>query len=171
MSGGALERAAARGFDDYDPYEAAAAVNELHPLGKEGALAAVEQAHAGGDAIGLFWVLRVLFDVPDGRFPPVRLGEPTIPPPEDDALPRFPIVLVQELPLLVVRGYTLAGLPEDVGVHVDYYRAHGELRPGPLAPGDDAEAILGDFVEIWSSAYGEDHHAEAVARVREQLRT
>jgi hypothetical protein len=171
VTDGAVDRAATRGFDDYDPYELAATVNELRPSGKEGALAAVAEActRTGGDAVGLFWVLRVLFDVPDDRHPPVRLGEPTIPPPDGAALPRFPIVLVRDVPLLVVRGYTLGGLPEPVEAHLEYYGEHGTVRPEPLAPGDP-EAVAAEFPAVWRSAYGDRYAGEAFARVSEQLR-
>src|SRR5215203_2020444 len=104
----ALADAAALSFGDHDPAVVIAAVNALQPLGKEPALDAIEaQANAGGDAIGLFWVLRSLFDMPtEPGHPPVRWGEPDIPPPADPAtLPRFPLVLAADAPLLVVHGY------------------------------------------------------------------
>lgn len=153
-----LERAAALGFEDYAPGVVIAAVNDLQPLGKEAALDRVEQqAVAGGDAIGLMWVLRALFEMPpDPGYPPVRWGEPDIPPPADaGALPRFPIVLALDVPLLAVHGYELAGLPEPVSAQIIDYREHGTLRDEPLSP-QAPEAVREDFLRQWRDAYGNE---------------
>jgi hypothetical protein len=165
----ALARAAALGFDDYDPGLVAEAVNELQPLG-DTALQPVERLLSQHDPanppLGLFWILRTLFDAPE--FPPVRLGEPTVPPPAGAELPRFPIVLALDLPLLAVRGYALAGFAEPVEHHVTYYRQHGTVRTAPLAPGAP-DAALAEFERQWTSAYGPDAPSEGPAVAREQL--
>ena len=107
-----LKRAADLQFRDYDAALVVAAVNELQPLGKEEALDRVEgflsERAPEKPAYGLFWVLRVLFEAPgDTGFPPVRIGTPTVPPPErTGSLPRFPIVLAADVPILAVRGST-----------------------------------------------------------------
>src|SRR5690606_8565868 len=115
-----LDQAATMTVEDYNPARVIHAVNALVPLGKEAALDQISsylKAHGQpAEVQGLFWVLRVLFDVPaDRSFPPVRIGQPNIPPPADPgALPRFPILIVRDIPLLVVSGYDLGGLPEPV---------------------------------------------------------
>lgn len=135
-----LDRAANMGFDDYNPAHVIAAVNALRPLGKEEALARIDSYLEGRDGLpypdGLFWVLRTLFEMPAGRpFPPAGIGRPNISPPAGaEHLPRFPVVVVQDVPLLVVRGYALAGLPEPVERHVAYFRAHGVLPARSLTP-------------------------------------
>src|SRR5262245_13157803 len=95
--------------DDYDPGVVISAVNALLPLGKNAALSEVAALEPEPPASGLFWVLRVLFEVPDPPgFPPVILGTPAIPPPSDPAsLPRYPIVVVRDVPLLIAGGYVL----------------------------------------------------------------
>ncbi|HEY4241456.1 MAG TPA: hypothetical protein VGM88_16660 [Kofleriaceae bacterium] len=123
-----LAHAASADFTKYDPRAVIDAVNALIPLGKDAALDKI--AHAKGDR-GLFLVLRVLFDADPP--PPMRIGAP-VPPPPAKALPSFPILMVDDVPLMLARGYTLAGLPEAVSSHVDYYRAHGTLRAAPLKP-------------------------------------
>jgi hypothetical protein len=172
MTSTTLARAAAMGFEDYDPARVVEAVNELQPLGKDAALERVDAAAAEdpqADAFGLFWVLRVLFEVPPEQgFPPVRIGEPTVaPPPKSGPLPRFPIVLAQDVPLLAVRGYMLGGLAEAVENHVRYFREHGTVREAPLSP-EPAEAEEA-FLHQWRAAYGDDYPAEGPAVVREQL--
>ncbi len=155
-----LDQAATMRFEDYNPDRVIEAVNALQPQGKEQALASIKaylaRRASGHDATGLFWVLRVLFDVPAGQgLPPVRLGQPDIsPPPSPEALPRFPIVLVQDVPLLVVRGYLLGGFPEPVDAHVTYFQTHGTIRGAPLAPLRSRERLTEEFARVWSAAYG-----------------
>ena len=81
-----LNQVSVMGFEDYNPTYVIRAVNALQPLGKEKALEQIESYLEGcgakKDYYGLFWVLRVLFEVPGERgFPPVCIGQPDIPPP------------------------------------------------------------------------------------------
>lgn len=171
-----LDRVSAMQFDDYDPSLVIEAVNALQPLGKERALeeidAYLENQGRGKESYGLFWVLRVLFDVPgEAGFPPVRLGQPTQPAPANaSALPRFPIVMVRDVPFLVVRGYMLGGMPEPVEAHVVYFREHGTIRAAPLAPGPAPAGELEDeLAQRWREAYAAAPGAETLGWIREQL--
>jgi hypothetical protein len=176
MSRAVLEPAATIPLDAYDPAAVIRAVNALQPLGTARALDAIDAylagRAAGQETTGLFWVLRVLFDVPAAvGFPPVGLGQPTIPPPADPAaLPRYPIVMARDVPLLAVRGYFLGGLPEPVEAHVAYFRAHGTIRPQPLRPPAGLDGVEEDFLRQWRAAYGDAHTAEVRATIQEQLR-
>lgn len=169
----ALERAATMPVDAYNPAFVIEAVDALQPLGKEKALAQVDAclASRGKKVVhGLFWVLRSLFDMPPGRaFPPVRIGEPALPPPADPAkLPRFPIVMARSIPLLAVDKYILGGKAEPVDAHVAYYRAHGVLRAQPLGP-ISPEGVEEAFVQAWKDAYGDAHLRQALVAVRAQI--
>ncbi|MDA0167810.1 hypothetical protein OJ998_01825 [Solirubrobacter taibaiensis] len=157
----ALSLAASMGYEDYRPHLVVDAVNELHPLGREGALDAV----AAEEGLGCFWVLRVLFDPP---LPPVRLGEP-VPAPPADTLERFPIVLALDVPFLVVRGYDLGGKAQPVSAHIDELREHGRLREQPLRPATDPEAVHAAFVAEWRGAFGDEGLAEVEPLVDRQL--
>ena len=134
------------------------AVNALVPRGKDGALAALEAFLATHDLgadprWGLFLVLRVLFDA--DPYPPVRLGgSRPPPPPSPEVLPRFPILLVNDVPLMLVVSYALRGRAEPVMAHVEYYRTNGTLRPEPLAPGPDP-----DRMAAYESRYEAAYHA------------
>ena len=165
MSGAALGRVAAMRSDDYDPGLVVAAVNALQPLGKDAALAEIAKTPESPPANGLFWVLRVLFDVADPPgFPPVHLGTPLIPPPSDPGrLARYPIALVRDVPLLVAGGYVLRGLAEPVRAHIDYYREHGSARDRPLEPAESPDDVRDELLELWTSAGGE--HREQVLHV------
>jgi hypothetical protein len=168
-----LTQAAKLTVEDYDPMRVVQAVNALQPLGKEAALeqiASYVRRHPDpAESQGLFWVLRVLFDVPAGQaFPPVRLGQPSVPPPADPAtMPRFPILLVQDIPFLVVTGYDLAGMPEPVDAHVAHFRSHGVLRSKPLSP--SSTGVADELARQWRAAYGDAHAAEGQRAWQAQL--
>lgn len=127
----------------YDPAPVIRIVNALQPLGKEQALAVVDEYLRVAPRFmcdarqGLFLVLRVLFEVPPdpGHMPPMHVGAPSPPAPDDPALiPRFPLVLEGDIPLLLVSGYTLAGHAQPVEQHVGHFRERGTLRTRPLRP-------------------------------------
>ncbi|HKJ68753.1 MAG TPA: hypothetical protein VKA68_12400 [bacterium] len=170
-----LSQAVDMSFDEYEPDLVIRTVNALQPLGKEAALKQIESALATHksrtNAYGLFWILRVLFDVPSEQgFPPVRIGKPDIPPPENpDHLPRFPIVLVKDIPLLLVHGYALAGLPQPVEEHVTYFREHGTVREAPLSPPGTMEGVEEAFLNLWKEAYGDQFTAEVLPLIRSQI--
>ncbi|MBL7040692.1 MAG: hypothetical protein ISR77_18815 [Pirellulaceae bacterium] len=138
MLSGRFECAASR----YDPGHLIAAVNALQPLGKDLALAVIEEylrvcpeTHASGtERIRL--LLRVLFQVPSdtGHMPDIRLGTDPPPPHKPELIPRFPIHVVRDIPLLVVWGYVCEGLPPWVGPDLEYFRKKGVLRTNRLAP-------------------------------------
>jgi hypothetical protein len=154
----------------YDPLAVIRAVNALQPLGKEKALAVIaeylrvaSQFYDPGRE-GVFLVLRVLFDVPPdpGHMPPMFVGAPWPAAPADPKrLPRFPILLQDGVPLLLVSGYLLAGFPEQPESHVEYFRQHGRLRDGPLVPPNDPLGLLGPAVKAadWPPGTDDGHRA------------
>ena len=162
-------------FADYNPAYVIEAVNALQPLGKEAALVHIETYLAtrseGEYPYSLFWVLRVLFEVAKEQgFPPVHMGQPSIPPPADPGLlPRFPIVLVLDIPLLASGGYLLRGLPEPVTDHVAYFRQHGTVRQRPLAPPQSVDGVEAEFLKRWTAAYGDASTTEVLLCVRPQI--
>jgi hypothetical protein len=140
----------------YNPRTVIRAVNALLPLGKEKALATIEEFlrvasdwhNSGRD--GVFLVLRTLFDVPNepGYMPEMFVGAPSPPEPKDrKRLPRFPIAIEGDIPLLIVDGYSLAGLAEQPEPHVRYFREHGTLRAEPLVPAAEPFKVLDQFAK------------------------
>jgi hypothetical protein len=151
----------------YDPRRIVEAVNALQPLGKEKAIAALTEYlrvashfHDSGRE-GVFLILRCLFEVPadPGFMPHMYCGAPSMSPPEDaKKAPRFPIVIHGDVPLLLIRGYTLAGRAEQPESHLEYFRKHGQIRKQPLVPTDDPLAILKELSDIdWilNNAHGD----------------
>lgn len=133
-----------------DPLTLIKAVNALVPLGKDGALEVIDEYlrvsswldDAGRE--GVFLLNRVLFDVPAAGMPPMMVGG--APEPSDkQALPRFPIEIVDDVPVKLVNGYMLAGHAEPPEDDVAAFRKIGTIRAKPLAP---SPAAL-DAIEKW----------------------
>lgn len=168
-----LVRASSSDFSRFDPRVVIEAVNALVALGPERAWAAIDGSLAGADLAaeprhGLLLVLRTAFDA--DVHPPLRLGTSDPGPPTDaGAVPRFPLVLVDDVPVLLVARYTAQGLAEPITLHVEHYRAHGTLRAKPLVPGDDADRLAG-VVAVYRAAYHGDPPPAVTTFVEDQLR-
>jgi hypothetical protein len=151
----ALNDLPAQNGSRYNPRPVIRAVNLLQPVGKERALAAVDEflrvsfEYADHDAReGLFLVLRTLFQVPnvptvfpDGSTPsppgfmPPLYGLPAPSGPDDKTLlPRFPIVIAGDVPFLITQWGGHSGPPQMPESHVAYFRKYGTLRAKPLMP-------------------------------------
>lgn len=148
----------------YNPADVIRAVNALQPLGKDKALAVIDEflrvsswfEDPGRE--GMFFVLRTLFDVPTspGYMPAMRVGSPAPPPPSDPRLvPRFPIMIVDDVPFNLVSFYNLGGVATPPEMHVDHFRRTGVIRSHPLIPSatplEMADALVGsektDFLQ------------------------
>jgi len=157
------------------------AVNHLHGLGKERALAALEEFIERADLHYLsgliprdpsridtaddncvFLIVRLLFE-PEGTlteqskkalpYPEVGLGQPQpVTSKEEHARwPRFPLTLVDDVPVLIVDDYAIGGIRQKPIVHVRWAREYGKLRAEPLRPSTDpvsaVEQVLGRLVD------------------------
>jgi hypothetical protein len=179
-----LDLASSSSLDSYNPGHIVQAVNDLIPLGKEGALASIAGYYESADRQadprqGLFWVLRVLFDVPaePGYLPPVRLGAPRPAAPDDlRTIPRFPIMLIEDIPLLMVTSYILGGLPEAVDSHLELFENSGLVRTELLEPAididndNDLDRIVASFAARYEAAYETRPHDIQLQTIRSQLK-
>jgi hypothetical protein len=118
----------------FDPIPLIRAVNALLPLGKEKALkalgayarlardASIEEVHKHSlDGFRILPIALLLFE----GMPGYRIGA-------GDVEVEVPVVLVQDVPFMLVAGYTVDGRPPDPA---EYLRqATGALRASPLAP-------------------------------------
>ncbi len=126
----------------YNPLTVIRAVNLLQPLGKQKSLAVIDEflrvTHRRDPGReGVYLVLRTLFDVPDdpGYLPTMHVGQPRPSAPANPKrLPRFPIALVGDIPLLVVQGYQSFGGRGSLSPHLAYYHQQGLLRTKLLVP-------------------------------------
>lgn len=165
----------------YDPLAVIQIVNALQPLGKDKALAAIDEylrvasyfeCRRGRD--GVFLVLRVLFDVPadPGYMPPMLVGAPEPEEPKDPKrLPRFPILLQDDVPLLLVRCYQLGGMPPQPELYVKYFREHGRLRlrDRPLVPTNAPLGLLGSWAKNADWLYTKDSRAHGKLLIANQI--
>jgi hypothetical protein len=135
-----------------DPLALIRAVDALQPLGKERALAAIDEylrvssSFDDGGREGVFLLLRALFDVPAAGMPPMMVGGAQVPT-DPAALPRFPLAIVDDVPLKLISGYSLAGEAEAPETDVAVFRKLGTLRAKPLAPSGGALDAIHTFVE------------------------
>jgi len=112
----------------------------------------------------IFLLLRVLFIPTDTgtHFPPIQIGKPTDTetPPADD-FPLYPLVLMEDVPLLIVSGYFTGGLMEEPFSHLDFCERHCQLRSAPLRPPDNPLALVDSLLnsEKWYRKEGkaQDH--------------
>jgi len=142
---------------DFDTLRLIRIVNTLQALGKEKALAAIDEYLRVAPLYGwcpardgLFIVLRALFEIPadTGFMPPMAVGALTPPPPKDPLVcPRYPLVLVHDVPLVLTVSCMLFGSAQPVSQHVQYFREHGTMRALPLEPPDDPLAVFGPLVK------------------------
>jgi hypothetical protein len=160
--------------DTYDPQVLLDGANALLPLGRNAILDAID-AHLAAEkadfsSFGLFVLLRVLFEPPAGGTHPVMyIGQPDVAAPEDLAwMPAFPIVWMEGIPLNLVGGYMLGGLPEGVDAHVAHFRAEGQLRTRPIQPGDKSRCLT-SLGQLWQGAYGAALPDVIQGRIQAQL--
>lgn len=170
-----IAEVAAMDYENYSAKIVHAAVAELMKLDKSDALDEIETYLAvhpeAQNSIGLFVLLRVLIEVgEDESYPPLRIGQPTLAPPANSTdLPRFPCLLVKDVPFLVVSGYSLGGMPEQVSDHIAQYRKIGVLRTQLENYPAEWPQVESEISQRWEAAYGSEVPAATLEMVRQQL--
>lgn len=130
-------------FDFVDPLRLIQVSNALRPLGKAKALALlVEYSYVADwrDDEWLFWVVRVLFNSksPGGVFRVPGLGMPALKPPNDlKQWPRYPLLIVDDVPVSFWQGAMLRGVPEQFEWYVDRDSQNWEIDAKKLRPPDN----------------------------------
>jgi hypothetical protein len=144
-------------------------VNSLQPLGKDKALAVIEEylrvtsVYDSGARERIFLILRVLFEELDNKnlMPRIRIGEFFPAAPSNPTLiPQFPIALFGDIPLLLVAGYdvdrSLRRFVQQFEDHITYLREYGVLRRSTLSPTCRPLSVLSDFTNSSQWFYGKD---------------
>ncbi|MGH3923999.1 MAG: hypothetical protein ACRDTT_14210 [Pseudonocardiaceae bacterium] len=168
----------------FDPLPVIRAVNSLWRLGEHKALrmlrAYTELAVEGGVALDgeafddqrVIVLARLLFEPPEGGvLPPPRVGVPDIYPRSPDDWPRFPLATKDDVPFLVVGGYSLGGLPEPAAAHLAVCAANAQFREGPLQPSRSPLEVVEALTRSpqWSALTAEDvSRAARIAMLRAQ---
>ena len=137
--------------DEFHPARALDAMQALMALAPEPRVEALRRYCAARTEVpsGMFAVVRALIEVP-GRdqpetpFPgvlqpgflrPPALGGPVPREPDDlEQVPHWPVILLDDVPLVEVAGYRLGGVPEPLSMHLEGL-AGATWRTKPLAPG------------------------------------
>jgi hypothetical protein len=160
----------------FDPLWAIKVVNVLQPLGKEKALAVIQEFDRVGpfrlNSRDLFLLLRVLFEVPDnpGFMPEWGLGSSEPKDPLDPKrIPRFPIAILDDVPLNLTFMVFYSGQPVPLDAHLDYYRDHGSIRTKPLHPTDKPLQIFTRLFKEYGWLYENRELGLAKSSVESQL--
>jgi hypothetical protein len=85
-------------------------------------------------------------------------------------LPHFPLVLIDDRPLLLISGYALGGDTEPVSAQVSHFRDVGKLRASLLKPSGSPETALEKFRAVYREAYGQPPSQQQIALIEEQFR-
>lgn len=137
------------GFE-FDPSRIIRAVNALHSLGEESARSVIQEYFRITPRCdfksreSVYLMLRVLYDPPNESkcFPVLALGSPHPYFESKESIQRFPLVIANDIPLLVIDGYSRYGLLPDADEVLQWYAEHCEMRKRPLAPQFDAVHML-----------------------------
>ena len=171
----------------FHPRHVIAAVNALQPLGKESGSAVIREylsvslGARWGDDDGLFLVMRALFEIPpaadsgEGRknddphrvvYPgylrPPALGTPDWSPDDLRQFPRFPLMLIDNVPLLLAAGYSLDGVREDPARHLDELDRDAAWRGEPLKPADDPLGVLTKLAALLPREQQRNQHFQLI---------
>lgn len=129
------------------------------------------------DSTRVFLLLRLLFVPTDtgAHFPTIRIGKPsdTETPPVAD-FPLYPLVLLEDVPLLIVSGYMTGGVAEQPSSHIDFCERHCQLRPVALRPPDNPLPLAESLVKSarWYRKTGvEQDRAMLAAQLLRLVRT
>lgn len=137
--------------DSFRPQNLVETANRMRPLGKSKILAAIAEyarvvpdTRRSGVSDGVFLVLRILFEIPEGLdgHPGLRFGMSPKPPADVRSSNRFPILLRDDVPLLLTEGYTIFGYAHSADAYLDFYAENGRLRSSPLTPTNSPFSVL-----------------------------
>lgn len=152
----------------FNPSHTIRAVNALQPLGKQIGVEVLWEycrLNPDDDNNGLFATMRTVFEIPGDvppqqgdyegprvvypdYFRPPALGSPSFWPKDLKRFPRFPVVVIDDIPLTLVNGYTLGGVPESASYHLEILAKEGGWRRQPLRPSDDPAAAIEKFAKL-----------------------
>ena len=136
---------------EFNPLALIRAVNGLHSLGKEQALAVLRRYFELIELIAdiersweyninpkrIFLIARLLFVRNDSnpQMPKLLLGLPDVEPSsKDNSWPLFPLAIERQIPFFMVQGYSIGGRGASPLPHLDYCQQQCQLRHQPLEP-------------------------------------
>jgi len=126
--------------------------------------------------MGVLLLLRLLFE-PIGSqtaFPPLCIGKLTdVDSPPLSEYPLYPLVLAEDVPLLIVTGFFLGGLPSDPWSHIKFCEEHCRMRSKALRPPDNPLGLADDVLASpdWYRAESDHDHGVLRAQVLRLVRS
>src|SRR5262245_20183297 len=137
-------------INEYDPRKVIDAVNCLQPLGKRRALVVIREylrvsSHWDRGRGGIFYILLVLFEIPQetGHMPKMVMGKFLPAAPSDlKEFPRYPLVVVEDIPFCIAWYYQLIGPRPDPSGYLDDFEKSCSLRKCKLVPPKDPLAVV-----------------------------
>lgn len=172
-----INRACNWPFADPNGVDLIRAVNALQPLGKERALAVLENylhlASSFQDGEIVFWIIRLLFE-------PIQLGDRIPSPmiavilddrklPEARSWPLNPMAIHNDVPFMLGQQIGMSGVPEQPSSHIRWARLQGVVRDKPLAPAANPLAAAEAILESRRfKALDQFSHDEAIQALRSQ---
>lgn len=148
--------------ETFDPILLMSVTNGLLPLGKEEILEQLSMLYTGNEenmnGFGSFLLLRTLFNLPSNlEYPVMRIGKPDTDPPNSmERSNRFPILMVEDVPYLVITGYFSTGVPQPVAEHFQFFKEFGQLRttPFPISTSLSKDELYNQFETEWKTVFG-----------------
>ncbi len=129
-------------WNEGDPLRLVQVANALIPFGKEKALAVMREYsrldHNPDD--WLFWLVRVMFDPIDSSaaFRVPRIGAVIPSPPQDlRQWPTYPLIQIDDIPISLYKGASLAGFPEPFEWYVKEESKNWRIKTKKLTPPND----------------------------------
>ena len=158
----ALEQLYTMRPETYDAHLLASIANALQALGKDEFLTRVRTFYATkseiGGGFGLFLLLRIQFDLPEGQsYPSLKMGKPDLDPPAKISdFNRFPILLVDDIPCLLIAGYFSTGPSSSLVDQLNFYQENGLWRDKPFVASTDrsVEDLYQQFKIEWEKVFG-----------------
>ena len=140
--------------EEFDPYRLIKMTNAFQPLGQEQTFSIFREYHrvlgSGGKEDALFLLVNCLHEMPHPpkTFPIMRVGEPAPNgPAEIDLYPRYPIRFVDDIPLLMVRGFELAGSAPRIEGYLKQFEEKIEWISHPLKINNNEQGKIFDSFE------------------------
>jgi hypothetical protein len=162
----------------YNPSLLIRCTNDLLPLGKDSSIAAIKSAFERGNSdaegYGLFLLLRIVFELPPAMDDPeMHFGKTDINPSESKSqVNRFPLLIVNSIPFLVVQRTFMTGVGESLDKHLSFYREFGQFRTTPLHFDTDLSKVeLFELVKAeWRNVYPTIEFSTIQAEMEQQIR-
>jgi hypothetical protein len=161
----------------YDPSIMVRCTNRLLVLRKDSLLVVVQSAFernsGNAEGYGLFLALRMVFNLTSNMtYPEMHFGKPDIERSRSKSVAnRYPILLVNDIPFLVVQRTFMTGVGESIDKHLSFYKKFGQLRTVPILFKTDLpkKELLERVKTTWANVYPDTVFSRIQAEIEQQI--